>query len=167
MKTSVVKDFRRVSRVPIRIRIAVFVTLILFVLSGIAGVVCATTDGRITLLSAPITTLDRYESSAGWQTVRMRVTAYCPCEKCCGEYADGQTASGHDIRPGDAFVAADRKYPFGTEMVIAGYNNNRPVKVLDRGGAIKGNRLDVFFASHQQALEWGIRYRDVKVHGGS
>jgi 3D (Asp-Asp-Asp) domain-containing protein len=96
----------------------------------------------------------------------MLVTAYCPCEKCCGEYSDGQTASGHDIQPGDAFVAADRKYPFGTEMVIAGYNNNRPVKVLDRGGAIKGNRLDVFFASHQQALEWGVRYRDVKVHGG-
>jgi hypothetical protein len=29
-----------------------------------------------------------------WQTVRMRVTAYCPCEKCCGEYADGITACG-------------------------------------------------------------------------
>jgi len=167
LKASVVKNFRRVSPVPTRIRIAVFLTLILFVLSGIAGVVCAITDGRITLLSAAVTTLDRYEPSAGWQTVRMRVTAYCPCEKCCGEYSDGQTASGHNIRPGDAFVAADRKYPFGTEMVIAGYNNNRPVKVLDRGGAIKGNRLDVFFASHQQALEWGVRYRDVKVHGGS
>ncbi|MHC4720522.1 MAG: 3D domain-containing protein, partial [Planctomycetota bacterium] len=41
--------------------------------------------------------------------------------------------------------------------------NARPVKVLDRGGAIKGNRLDVFFHSHQQALNWGVRYIDVKV----
>jgi 3D (Asp-Asp-Asp) domain-containing protein len=93
----------------------------------------------------------------------MRVTAYCPCEKCCGEYSDGQTASGHDIQPGDAFVAADTKYPFGTEVVIPDYNNTRPVKVLDRGGAIRGNRLDLFFASHQQALEWGVRDIDVKV----
>jgi 3D (Asp-Asp-Asp) domain-containing protein len=150
-----------------RIRIAVFITLILLVLSGITGVVWATTDGRITLLSAPITGLDRYEPSAGWQTVQMRVTAYCPCEKCCGEYADGQTASGHHIQPGDAFVAADRKYPFGTEMVIPGYNDTKPVKVLDRGGAIKGDRLDLFFASHRQALEWGVRDIDVKVHSGS
>ncbi|MHC4912599.1 MAG: hypothetical protein ACYTE5_06290, partial [Planctomycetota bacterium] len=106
MKRSVVKDFRRVSPVPIRIRIAVLVALVLFVLSCIAGVVCATTDGRITLLSVATATLDRYEPSAGWHAVRMRVTAYCPCEKCCDEYSDGQTASGYDIQPGDAFVAA-------------------------------------------------------------
>ena len=167
MKASVVKDFRHVSPVPIRIRITVFLTLILFVLSGIAGVVCATTDGRITLLSAGVTTPDRYELSAGWQTVRMRVTAYCPCEKCCGEYSDGQTASGHNIQPGDAFVAADKQYPFGTEMVIAGYNNDQPVKVLDRGGAIKANRLDVFFDMHQEALKWGVKYIDVKVYPAS
>jgi 3D (Asp-Asp-Asp) domain-containing protein len=54
-------------------------------------------------------------------------------------------------------------YPFGTEMIVPGYNNAEPVKVLDRGGAISGNRLDVFFPSHQQALNWGVRYIDVKV----
>ena len=95
--------------------------------------------------------------------VKMRVTAYCPCEKCCGSYADGITASGHKIQKGDTFVAADRKYKLGTEMLIPGYNNSSKVKVLDRGGAIKGNRLDVFFNTHQQALEWGVRYLDVEV----
>jgi 3D (Asp-Asp-Asp) domain-containing protein len=49
-------------------------------------------------------------------------------------------------------------------MIISGYNDGQPVKVLDRGGAIRGDRLDVFFASHQEALEWGVRYLDVKVH---
>lgn len=93
----------------------------------------------------------------------MRVTAYCPCSECCGQYADGMTACGHKIRPGDAFVAADKQYSFGAEMVVPGYNNNQPVKVLDRGGAIKGDRLDVFFDSHQQALEWGVKYLDVRV----
>ncbi len=95
--------------------------------------------------------------------VKMRVTAYCPCEKCCGSYADGITASGHKIQDGDTFVAADSRYKFGTEMFIPEYNNSNKVKVLDRGGTIKNNRLDVFFNTHQQALEWGVRYLDVEV----
>ena len=102
-------------------------------------------------------------SSDGWQRVQMRVTAYCPCSICCGEYSDGVTASGHRIRPGDTFVAADKEYPFGTVMIIPGYNSSRVVKVLDRGGAITGGRLDVFFGSHEQALEWGVRNLNVKV----
>ncbi|MBN1804713.1 MAG: 3D domain-containing protein [Sedimentisphaerales bacterium] len=103
------------------------------------------------------------EPSAVWETVRMRVTAYCPCPKCCGEYSDGVTACGHVIQPGDTFVAADRRYSFHTEMLIPGYSNSKPVKVLDRGGAIKGNKLDVFFATHQEALEWGVKFLDVKI----
>jgi len=100
-----------------------------------------------------------------WESIRMRVTAYCPCPKCCGEYSDGVTACGHEIQPGDTFVAADRRYPFRTEMLIPGYSNSQPVRVLDRGGAIKGgNRLDVFFATHQEALEWGVKYLEVKVN---
>ena len=98
-----------------------------------------------------------------WQSIQMRVTANCPCPKCCGEYSDGVTACGHKIRPGDTFVAADGRYSFGTEMLIPGYSNSRPVQVLDRGGAIKGNRLDVFFATHQEALEWGVKYLEVNV----
>jgi 3D (Asp-Asp-Asp) domain-containing protein len=98
-----------------------------------------------------------------WRTVRMRVTAYCPCAKCCGQYADGITANGHRIGNGDRFVAADRQYAFGTEMIIPGYHGDDSVRVLDRGGAIKGDRLDVFFNTHEEALEWGVQYLDVKV----
>jgi 3D (Asp-Asp-Asp) domain-containing protein len=103
------------------------------------------------------------EHPGQWQTKRMRVTAYCPCPKCCGQYSDGVTASGHKIKPGDTFVAADKRFSFGTEMVIAGYNNGQIVKVLDRGGAIRGNRLDLFFGTHQEALEWGVKHIDVKI----
>ncbi|MEJ5259658.1 MAG: 3D domain-containing protein [Anaerohalosphaeraceae bacterium] len=98
-----------------------------------------------------------------WRVVRMRVTGYCPCAKCCGRYADGITASNHRIRPGDVFVAADKRYSFGTEMIIPGYNGNRPVQVKDRGRLIKGNRLDVFFASHEQAQKWGSKTLNVLV----
>ncbi len=106
---------------------------------------------------------DSSEQAALWQTVRMRVTAYCPCPKCCGKYSDGVTACGHKVRTADTFVAADRRYPFGTEMLIPGYSDDKRVKVLDRGGAIKGNRLDVFFDSHRKARKWGVKYLPVKV----
>lgn len=84
----------------------------------------------------------------------MEVTAYCGCEKCCGEYADGITASGYRIRPGDKLVAAPATFPFGTRMCIPGYGIST---VKDRGGAITDNRLDVYFSTHEEALQWGRR----------
>ena len=80
------------------------------------------------------------------------VTAYCPCEKCCPGTADGVTASGHVIKPGDRFCAADKSIPFGTMIDIPGYG---VVPVLDRGGAIKGNKIDCFFSTHAAALQFG------------
>ncbi|MEN8127099.1 MAG: 3D domain-containing protein [Planctomycetota bacterium] len=104
-----------------------------------------------------------FETDGSWRVVRMRVTGYCPCSKCCGAYSDGITANNHRIQPGDTFVAASKSYPFGTEMVIPGYNSDRPVQVMDRGGAIKGNRLDLFFHTHQAALVWGVQHVDVLI----
>ena len=103
------------------------------------------------------------EHEQQWKTVRMRVTAYCACRRCCGRHANGRTANNHRIRWGDTFVAADKALSFGTELLVPGYNQEKPVKVMDRGGAIKGNRLDVFFNSHKRAKKWGVRFLDVKV----
>ena len=88
-----------------------------------------------------------------------RVTAYCPCRKCCGKWADGYTASGHKIESGDLIVAAPPDMPFGTVLEIPGYGRCR---VQDRGGAITGNRLDVLFATHEEALQWGVKYLKVR-----
>lgn len=101
---------------------------------------------------------------SSWREVHMLVTGYCPCRKCCGKFSNGITASGHRIKRGDEFVAADRKYPFGTRVVVPGYNSSKPVQVQDRGNAICGNRLDVFFTSHREARDWGIRFLPVQVH---
>jgi 3D (Asp-Asp-Asp) domain-containing protein len=93
----------------------------------------------------------------------MRVTAYCPCKKCCGAYAAGITACGHRIAPGESFVAAPPEVPFGATIRIPGYNNDLPVKVMDRGGAIQDDHLDVFFSDHQTAIEWGMQYLTVTI----
>jgi 3D (Asp-Asp-Asp) domain-containing protein len=98
-----------------------------------------------------------------WKIVRMRVTAYCTCPKCCGKFSDGLTANMHKVRRGDVFVAADKRIPFGTGIIIPGYNEDRPVEVKDRGRLIRGNRLDVFFNNHQVAKKWGAKYLDVMV----
>jgi len=99
------------------------------------------------------------------QLIKMEVTAYCPCKKCCGKDAQGITASGKRVSYNNGhFVAADTSVlPFGTKLVIPGYANNAPVEVTDRGGSIKGNKLDVYFDDHQTALEWGRRVIDVEV----
>src|SRR2546430_9615012 len=48
--------------------------------------------------------------------VKMLVTAYCPCPKCCGENAAGITASGKLVDYNDGhFVAADPSLHFGTK----------------------------------------------------
>ena len=98
-------------------------------------------------------------------TLRMEVTAYCPCTKCCGPLAQGITASGllvsHDA---GRFVAADTGIlRFGTRVEIPGYHDARPVEVIDRGGAIKGYKLDVYFPTHEEALLWGRKMLDVNV----
>lgn len=99
------------------------------------------------------------------RTIRMEVTAYCACRECCGPNAKGITASGRPVTYNRGkFVAADTSLlPFGTKLIIPGYNNSRAVPVLDRGGAIEGRRLDLFFPSHQQALQWGRQMVDVTV----
>jgi len=104
-------------------------------------------------------------ASSPGSSFSMRVTAYCPGKCCCGKYADGVTASGHIIRPGDVFVAAPKNIPFGTLLTVPGYNNGKPVKVLDRGGAITSGRLDVYFSTHKAALEWGVRNVVVFIKG--
>ncbi len=90
-----------------------------------------------------------------------RVTAYCPCVICCFPYADGITASGCIIQPGDKIIAAPAKYPFGTMMNVPGYGW---AKVEDRGSAIYENRLDILFGTHQEALEWGVQYLEVEIY---
>lgn len=97
----------------------------------------------------------------------MEVTAYCPCKACCGPAARGITASGKRVSYNRGrFVAADTSVlPFGTRIRVPGYAGGDTVEVIDRGGAIKGNKLDVYFSDHDTALEWGRRWVPVEIVG--
>ena len=86
-----------------------------------------------------------------------KVTAYCPCAKCCGK-TSGITAMGTKATQGRT-VAASSKFAFGTQLNV----NGHIYTVEDRGGAINGNKIDIFVNSHAEALAWGVRYLPVSV----
>lgn len=77
------------------------------------------------------------------------LTAYCSCEECCGK-SDGITASGVKARPNHT-IAAPSEFAFGTKLMINGIEYT----VEDRGGAIKDKRIDIYFDSHQEAINFG------------
>ncbi len=94
------------------------------------------------------------------------VTAYCPCKKCCGRWAKyHKTASGLPVTyNGGHLVAADTDVlPFHTLVRIPGYADGKAVPVVDRGGAIKGRMIDVFFPTHWRAKKWGKKRLLVEV----
>ena len=99
-----------------------------------------------------------------------RLTAYCSCEKCCDEWAINRpvdengkpivyTADMSIAKQGVTIAADTNVLPFGTVVLIDGHEYT----VQDRGGAIKGNRIDVYFESHEEALQFGVQYKEVFV----
>lgn len=115
------------------------------------------------VITSRASTMSRTESVSSSDTssgtVKIyKVTAYCSCSKCCGGKANGRTASGTQATAGRT-VAAPSNFAFGTKLII----NGKEYVVEDRGGAIKGNRIDMYVNSHAQALAWGVKYLPVQV----
>lgn len=78
-----------------------------------------------------------------------RISAYCPCEKCCLK-SDGITASGTQATAGR--TAAMNGVPFGTKIVIDGHEYT----VEDRGGGLGSKIIDIYFDTHEEALNSGL-----------
>jgi 3D (Asp-Asp-Asp) domain-containing protein len=87
-----------------------------------------------------------------------RVTGYCSCPLCCGQWSDGYTASGHRAVPGRTVAADTSIWNMGTCLELPGIGRR---VVEDTGASILGDRLDVYFESHDEALRFGIRFLPV------
>jgi len=94
-------------------------------------------------------------SSPPVKIVSFEISSYSPTvEECDGD--PFTTASGKRVYVGG--IAADlRFYPLGTIMLIPGYNNGNPCVVIDSGGAIRKNKLDVFMWKTADSIKWGRR----------
>lgn len=102
-----------------------------------------------------------------------KLTAYCSCEKCCGKWALNRPKdeNGKDIVYGSTgailvagtSIAVDPSViPYDSQVEINGHT----YIAHDTGGAIKGNRIDVYFDNHQDALNFGVQYAEVFLIGG-
>lgn len=102
-----------------------------------------------------------------------KLTAYCSCETCCGKWALNRPKdeNGKDIVYGSTgtilvagiSIAVDPSViPYGSQVEINGHT----YEAHDTGGAIKGNRIDVYFDDHQEARVFGVQYAEVFLVGG-
>ena len=103
-----------------------------------------------------------------------KLTAYCSCEKCCGYWAtvrpkdeDGNpivyTANKSIAKQGVTVAADTSVLPFGTVLLI----DDREYIVQDVGGGVKGNHIDVYFESHEEALQFGVQYKEIFLKEGN
>jgi 3D (Asp-Asp-Asp) domain-containing protein len=95
----------------------------------------------------------------------MVTTAYSPDHRSCGKWADGKTASLKSVWTNamESVAADTRLLPFGTLVSVPGYAEGRVAPVLDRGGAIKGARLDLLYPTHEIARRWGVQRLPVTI----
>ena len=90
--------------------------------------------------------------SSGKYLGRFKLTAYCPCESCCGK-ADGITAGGTKATQGRTVAMGG--VPLGTKL-----NINGTIYVVEDRGTVYGH-VDIFKNSHQAAMNFGVHYADV------
>ena len=82
-----------------------------------------------------------------------KLTAYCPCSKCCGQWANGITATGTTATANHTIAVDPRVIPYGSTVYIEGLGT---FVAEDCGGGIKGNRIDIFYNTHSEALNSGV-----------
>ena len=97
------------------------------------------------------------ELTIGEPLGEFKLTAYCPCMNCCGK-TDGITSTGTLAAEGRTIAVDPRVIPYGSTVTIYfADGTSHTYTAEDCGGAIKENRIDVFFDDHQAAREFGVQ----------
>ena len=92
------------------------------------------------------------------------ITAYCSEDypHICNDGEAIYTATGTVATAGRTIAVDPNIIPYGTEVEIEGVG----VRIAeDCGGAIKGNRIDLLFDTHQEALNFGRQTKEVRILG--
>ncbi len=89
---------------------------------------------------------------------RFKITAYCPCELCSEGYGR-QTSTGVTATEGRTVAVDPEVIPYGTRVHIKGLGD---FVAEDCGGKVKGNHIDIYFESHEETVEFGVKYKKVE-----
>lgn len=84
-------------------------------------------------------------------------TAYCNCRKCCGKWADGKTASGTTPEQGRTIAVDKKVIPLGSTVLVDG------VEYIAEDTGVRGKHIDIYFDSHSEALEFGVKKVEVEI----
>ena len=87
-----------------------------------------------------------------------KITYYCPCE-ICSEGWGHQTYSGKTARSGHTVAVDLDVFDIGSKLLIDG----KVYTAEDIGGGVEGDHVDIFVDTHEETLEGGVKYKDVKV----
>ena len=88
-----------------------------------------------------------------------KLTFYCSCVSCSGPYGT-KTASGARTTEGRTIAVDRRLIPLGSKVYIEGYGD---FIAEDVGGAIKGNKIDIYLNDHSRVKQMGVKYADIFV----
>ena len=105
----------------------------------------------------------RQPAAPEYREITVEATAYC-CENYPHICNDGDatcTATGTKPTPGRTIAVDPSVIPYGAEVII----NGQTYIAEDCGGAIKGNRIDILFDTHEEALQFGRQQLTVYVAG--
>lgn len=91
---------------------------------------------------------------------RCKLTAYCSenYPHICNDGDSTTTATGTTPTAGRTVAVDPTVIPYGSEVIINGHS----YIAEDCGGAVKGNRVDILFATHEEALSFGVQYAEVQ-----
>ena len=106
--------------------------------------------------SADINEQNATEDMYGQDLGEFKITYYCACEICC-DVETGITATGAPVVQGETIAVDPRVIPYGTKVII----NGHVFTAEDCGGAIKGNRIDIYVDDHATAQALGVNHYHV------
>lgn len=88
-----------------------------------------------------------------------KLTFYCACRSCSGGYGAG-TATGTRCTEGRTIAVDPRVIPLGSKVYIEGFGD---FIAEDTGGAIKGNKIDIYLNDHDRCYALGVARASVYV----
>lgn len=124
---------------------------------------------QVIRLSQPATTVKAASTAkkaavsakkASYKSMTFKATAYTASCKGCS----GITATGINLKknPNAKVISVDpRVIPLGTKVYVEGYGY---AIAADRGHAMQGNKIDVFFSSKSKAYSWGVKTVKVRIY---